>query len=248
MKTSTINKTEKYSDSGNIILEIMDGSDRFTEWMYEQIKPYLKGRILEIGSGTGTYSRKLFRDFPNTSIILSDLDDEYVHKLETTFEKERPETYKINLEKKEDFDQVKDFDSAFALNVLEHVEHDVAALQNIYNNMNSGGTLVILVPAHKFLYNCIDIGLDHFRRYDKKEFQQKVSQTKFTIKKMFYFNSLSIPGWYWNGTILKNPIISQNLMKVLNKLVPILRFIEKYILRKKIGISLVVVMKKETTE
>lgn len=236
--------SDQFSQEGDQNLKILAGANKFTLWMYEQIKPYLKGHILEIGSGRGNYSKLIIKDFANNKITLSEIDENYIADLQKTFPQANVTTIKLNLEKKPDFASLPPIDSAFALNVLEHVEHDVDALNNLYEKLTPGGTIAILVPAHQFLYNCIDKSVGHYRRYNKKLMRTKVAQTKFKIKTQFYFNAISILGWYWGGNILKKDILSENKMQLLDKLVPVLRFIEKYILRKSIGMSLVTVLQK----
>lgn len=114
----------------------------------------------------------------------------------------------------------------------------------MYEKLTPGGTFTILVPAHQFLYNCIDKSVGHYRRYNKKLMQAKVAQTKFKIKKLFYFNAISIPGWYLSGNIFKKDLLSENKMQLLDRLVPFLKFIETHLLRKTIGMSLVAVLEK----
>jgi SAM-dependent methyltransferase len=236
---------ETYSKGGDINLEILDRADKFTEWTYRQIAPFLGGTILEIGSGRGTYSKKIVRDFPKNKIVLSDIDPDYAEGLKKQFKEDNVSAIKLDLESKEDFESLPcRFDSAVALNVLEHVEDDVASLKYVFDSLNPGGRFVVLVPAHMFLYNRIDKSLGHHRRYTKKEFIRKVSQTEFIVEEFFYFNFLSIFGWYWNGNILKKEVLNEQAMGFLNMLVPYLDYLEKNILRKKIGISLIFVLRK----
>jgi len=236
---------EKYPESGDLNLKILRKADNFSNWMFSQIKPFLKGTILELGSGIGTYSKLVIDNFPNNKIILSDIDKKYVKYLNDKFAQLNVSIFKLDITNRNDFRNLNcTVDSIFVLNVLEHVEDDVQVLKNCYSILNHGGKLIILVPAHKFLFNCIDKTVGHYRRYTKKEMIGKVSQTKFKVKQLFYFNFLSIFGWYWNGSILKKEILNESALGLLNKLVPILSFFEKYILRKKLGMSLVVVLEK----
>lgn len=237
-------QTAEYSHEGDKNLEIIDKAHRFTSWLYEQIKPHLKGDILEIGSGRGTYSQKIVADFPHSNIMLSDLDEAYATLLKKQFPADHVASFKLDLLEKDDFASIPAVDSAFALNVLEHVSDDVLALNHIYNHLKPGGKFIMLVPAHMALYNVIDSSIGHYRRYNKKMLREKVSQTPFHIKDLFYFNALAIPGWYVNGNILKKTILNENAVGLLNTLVPILRFGEKFIIRKKIGISLIAVLEK----
>ena len=237
-------RNDKYAEQMALNLHILDKANNFTDWMYDEIKPFLQGNIFEVGSGQGTYSRKIINDFRDNKIILSDIDKKYVSDLKK-ISIGRVSVFNIDISRKEDFRQINDrIDSAFALNVLEHVDNDVGALNNVYDILSPGGRFVVLVPAHKFLYNRIDKSIGHFRRYTKSELLEKVSITKFKVKKLFYFNFLSIFGWYANGDILKRDVINEGAVGLLNKIVPALRFFEKYILRKKMGISIIVILEK----
>lgn len=235
-----------YSTIGDKNLMTIDSAANFTNWMYEEIQPYLRGNILELGSAIGTYSEKVVGDFKENTIVLSDIDENYIRNLENRFKSNNKVIVKkIDLNKEDDFKEINvGINSVFTLNVLEHIEDDVAALNNIYNVLEPGGKLIFLVPAHKFLFNCIDKAIGHYRRYSGKEIINKVKQTKFQIEKMFYFNFAAIPGWYVNGNILKKAVVDEGAVGLFNKIVPILKVIERYVLFRRIGISLVVVLKK----
>lgn len=235
---------EEYSKTGNKNLENLDSATHFTEWMYAQVSPYLKGSILEIGSGTGTYSKKIIRDFSENIIILSEIDPHYLETLKQNFEARNIIIKKINLEEKDASRDLPPVDCAFALNVFEHIEHDERALQNVYDFLTPGGTFVILVPAHQWLYNRIDASIGHFRRYSKKTLQEKAVRAGFSVKKIYYFNFFSIFGWYLNGSILKKQEISSSLLTMFDRFVPALRFFEEKLLRGRIGISVIAVLEK----
>ncbi len=225
-------------------LAILDKLDNFTRWMYEEIKPYLFGNIFEIGSGQGTHSRSIIRDFPESKILLGDIDPNYLRILQALAD-ERVSVGQIDISRKEDLVKINiPVNSAFALNVLEHIEDDVAALNNIYDMLEPGGRFVLLVPAHKFLYNCIDKDAGHFRRYTSQEIVGKVSRTKFKITDLHYFNFLSMFGWYVNGNILKKNVINPSAADILDRLVPLLKLFERHILRQKAGMSIIAVLQK----
>ncbi|MFH0876158.1 MAG: class I SAM-dependent methyltransferase [archaeon] len=234
---------QSYSDVGGELLETLDRSQNFVNWMYSQIRPYLYGNLLEVGSGIGTYSKKIIRDFPDKKIILSDIDKKHLEILKTRFTSKNVTVKKVDLNKASDLN-IKKINSVFGLNVLEHVEHDVTALKNVYDLLEKGGRAIFLVPAHKVLFNPIDKEMGHYRRYTKKEIIYKVSKTKFKLRKLFYFNCFSIPGWYISGNILKKNTINATSMKLLDTIAPYLRLLEKHIINKKMGISLIMVLEK----
>ena len=48
--------------SGHVNLDVINKAEKFNHWMYSAIKPYCKGRILEIGSGIGNISTCFLND------------------------------------------------------------------------------------------------------------------------------------------------------------------------------------------
>ena len=59
-------------------------ADRFNKWMYETIQPYVKGNILEIGSGIGNISQYFLDD--QQQITISDLRENYLDFLRNEFQ------------------------------------------------------------------------------------------------------------------------------------------------------------------
>jgi ubiquinone/menaquinone biosynthesis C-methylase UbiE len=55
------------------------------------------------------------------------------------------------------------FDLVVAFDVLEHIEDDSSALKEWRRVLKKGGTLLITVPAHQWLWSGHDVPLQHFR-------------------------------------------------------------------------------------
>jgi SAM-dependent methyltransferase len=223
-------------------LHVIEKANKFNRWMYETIKPFCKGKILEIGCGIGNISEFFIQD--SQDIILSDLRENY---LEIVSKKFTNPTIKINLIDPE-FDTKYDeiigtFDTVFALNVIEHIEDDKQAIANCKKLLKKGGSLIILVPAYQFLFNNFDKELEHFRRYTRKKIETVIAENNLEIVNSFYFNFIGIIGWYVSGSILKKKTIPENQMGLFNLLVPVFRWADKIILNK-IGLSVICVSKK----
>ncbi len=222
-------------------------ANRFYDWIYEEIKPFIKGDVLEIGSGLGSFSKILISQNGNNSVILSDIDETFVEKLSSrykTFKNVYVENF--NLENiKNSSDGNFHIDTCIAINVLEHIKDDIKVIQNIHNVLNANGNLILLIPAHKYLYNIIDKSVGHLRRYNKKDIDRILKNTEFKLIESHYFNFTAIFGWILNGFILRRSVINEKFLSLYNKLVPLLKIFEKYILFKKIEMSMIIVLKKE---
>ena len=85
------------------------------------------------------------------------------------------------------------FDLITALDVIEHVDRDVDALEVIHSRLATGGKAVITVPAYMFLWTSFDVANEHKRRYTLKELNVKLIQAGFSVEKISYYNTLLFP-------------------------------------------------------
>jgi SAM-dependent methyltransferase len=233
-----------YGAVGNRNLEIVHQQSRFTQWMYDQIRPHIRGHVLEIGSGVGTYSRYLIRHDPG--VVLSELDPGYVKQLRKRFPKNDVLAFDMSSPKSvAGVRKRHKFDTIIFLNVLEHVREDRRALRLLRSLLRKDGRIICLVPTHKFLYNCIDESIGHCRRYTKDELRSKVERAGYTVESLFSFNAFAIPGWYLNGNLLKQRIVNPSAMRLFNAIVPAFRVIERYVLFRSVGISTIIVARRK---
>jgi SAM-dependent methyltransferase len=79
------------------------------------------------------------------------------------------------------------FDVITALDVLEHVDNDLAAMDELARVTREGGVLVITVPAYGFLWSEHDEALHHRRRYAASELRNKLTNAGFEIERITYY-------------------------------------------------------------
>lgn len=233
---------------GEQTLANISKAESFNHWMYDTIKPFVKGHLLEIGSGIGNISQYFLLD--RTQTTLTDLRPNYCEILSEKF-KGQPTLQAIltiNLTHPR-FEQeyahlLNKYDSIVALNVVEHIADDKLALANCYKLLRPNGHVIILVPAYQSLYNKFDEGLEHIKRYTKTSLCQLITHANFEIIHAQYFNFVGIAGWFCFGSILKRENISENQMQLYDKLVPIIKLMDKLVLNK-VGLSTVCIGKKK---
>jgi phospholipid N-methyltransferase len=235
---------------GHANLEIISENSRFNDWMYGHIRSGLNekmGNILEVGSGLGAISEKIISDMgPSAHITLTDVSVTYVQSLKVKYSSfKNVSVSRMDLNIREEYSKIgyEKYDSIVAINVLEHIKDDLLALHEIYKMLTNGGTLIILVPCHKFLYNVIDKNIGHYRRYTKKGLYDKIKETNFTTVYMHYFNMMGVVGWYLNGNVLKKGGISPIASRWFDRLVPVLDCLDRLTFNR-IGLSLICHLKK----
>ena len=77
------------------------------------------------------------------------------------------------------------FDVAICSDVLEHIEKDVKALQNINRILRLKGHLIVTVPFGMKNWTRHDNWARHIRRYEPDELQMKLNQSGFDIEEIF---------------------------------------------------------------
>ncbi len=85
------------------------------------------------------------------------------------------------------------FDLVTSLDTLEHIENDETALSEIYRVLKPGGSVLMTVPAHPWMYSSHDRALQHVRRYRKQELREKVLGARFEIRVLRWINFLLFP-------------------------------------------------------
>jgi SAM-dependent methyltransferase len=89
--------------------------------------------------------------------------------------------------------EAESFDLVVALDVLEHVDDDLASLHALRRKLRPGGWVVITVPAFSFLWSTHDEIHHHKRRYRKEDLLRLVSAADLAPVKATYFNTLLFP-------------------------------------------------------
>jgi glycosyltransferase involved in cell wall biosynthesis/predicted SAM-dependent methyltransferase len=207
-------------------LQRMKKLHRYNQWIFSTFRPFLGKRVLEIGSGIGNITKFLLdRDL----IIATDMDPKYLALLKNTFGKYRKfmiENLDISGTEVERY-QSHHLDSVVCFNVLEHIEQDEKALKNIFNFLEPGGRLLLLVPSHPWLYGSLDQHLGHHRRYGMKELKNKLETAGFRVIFLKYFNRIGILGWFLNSRIIRRERLPSLQLRIYNLLVPVFK-LEKF--------------------
>jgi len=215
-----------YTDPGAAILDSLARANRFNKWMAETIRPFLGERVLELGAGIGNMTQYLCR--ARKLYLATDVDDEHLARLRVRF-RARPnlQSSKCDLRDPADFAPLRDsFDTVVCLNVVEHIDNDLAALRNIHSALERGGRAIILVPQDQAVYGTLDKVLGHYRRYSAAELGERMHQAGFRVERIFEFNRITRPGWYVNGRMLKRRGFGRIQLRIFDSLVPLWRRID----------------------
>jgi SAM-dependent methyltransferase len=144
--------------------------------------------ILEIGCGTGEFLETLNK-FKLHNGDLIDLNNDTIQHC-------REKCSLLNLHMNVyctdlfDFASEKKYNSIFMFEILEHIENDEAALEEVFTSLNPQGLFLMSVPAKQSLFSDEDTFQGHLRRYERNDLCNKLRKAGFVIEFFWCYNPL----------------------------------------------------------
>lgn len=136
-----------------------------------------------------------------------------------------------------------DFDTVFSLNVFEHIDDHQLALRHAVQVLQPGGHMILVVPAHQWLYGSLDRSIGHYRRYDKRWLSALYDEARLVTVRQKYINAMGALGWLVNGRLGRQETPPAGQLRLLNILIPFLKRAER-LLPPPFGISVLAVGRK----
>jgi SAM-dependent methyltransferase len=141
-------------------------------------------RILDVGCGTGATTASLR---PFGSVLGLDIGREaLIRASERNLPVARSSAVRLPV-------RPGAFDVVVALDVLEHLDDDLAAAREIRLALAPGGLLLATVPAYPFLWSSHDIALGHRRRYARRQLLKVLESAGFEVELCSYVMSAILP-------------------------------------------------------
>ncbi|MBK9106864.1 MAG: class I SAM-dependent methyltransferase [Saprospiraceae bacterium] len=235
------------TNAGLYTLQSLAIAQGFNKWIYELIKPWVKGSVLELGSGIGNISNQILSK--HTDVSLSDSNSEYLIYLRQHFQNQNSLANIFELDLIHPAFEVQykhlygQFNTLIASNVIEHIEDDQLAITNALKLLKQGGTFIMVVPAHPSLFNRLDKQLDHYRRYTITRLDQCFKKRDGFILERKHFNVPGAIAWFITGTLLRFESIKPWQVSAFEYIVPLSKWITKHI-NLNFGLSILLVYKK----
>ena len=102
--------------------------------------------------------------------------------------------------------------------------------QAAWDLLKPGGRIVLLLPAHQFLYGSMDRIVGHHRRYDRALIWERFQATGFIEDRIRFVNALGAIGWLVNRLANHKDIESRSIglqVKLFDRRpVPVIRKLE----------------------
>jgi SAM-dependent methyltransferase len=222
-------------------LETMQLARRYASHVFDLFRPHLGSRVLEVGCGIGTMTERLL-DVADLVVGIEPNRNCAVLTRAAVGAHPRFSMYACPLEACDRGElAAQRFDTVFCVNVLEHIDDDVAALGLFREVLVPGGRVLIFVPAVQAAYGPLDAELGHFRRYAKPGLRQAFTAAGLEVETLRYTNPIGLVGWMVNAHVRRSRSHSPTQVRLFDRFVaPWALPLERWI-APPIGLSLVAV-------
>jgi SAM-dependent methyltransferase len=136
-------------------------------------------RILDVGCGTGANLEMLSQFGDPEGVDISDDALEFCDKKGLKAQKGLAEQLPFD-------DEI--FDITTALDVVEHLDNDIAGLKEMFRVTKKGGYSLIFVPAFMWLWGVQDDISNHRTRYTKRQIVDRLKKAGYSIERATYAN------------------------------------------------------------
>ena len=167
------------------------GADIAQHWYYRSKAAALRRavaglqpqRLLDVGAGSGFFSRHLLAETAARSALCVDIG----------YERDRDDSVGAKPVLYRRDCAMTDCDLVLMMDVLEHVDDDRGLLRHYAAKVPPGAHFLVTVPAFRFLWSGHDVFLEHKRRYRLGEIESAMRDAGLAIVKGTYYFGLIFP-------------------------------------------------------
>jgi 2-polyprenyl-3-methyl-5-hydroxy-6-metoxy-1,4-benzoquinol methylase len=206
-----------------------------------EARPFLRGDVLEVGAGIGSNTFLLDTGTLGRYVCLEP-DPDLAARLENTLGagKRRYETHCGTLRS---LTAAQWFDTIVYIDVLEHIDDDRAELERAAARLKPDGRIIVVSPAHQWLFSPFDQAIGHFRRYSRATLSS-ISPRGLDLELCRYLDSAGLAASAANRLLLRQSVPTKQQLAFWDTfLVPVSRVVDRLWLYR-IGKSILAVWRK----
>jgi hypothetical protein len=212
-------------------LELFSKAYNWKAYCRSLIQSYLQRTVLEIGAGLGGTTEFLCKGDHAIWFCLEP-DPALASQIKYLIEgRQLPSCCEVRVGTLADIGPTERFETIIYIDVLEHIKTDRHEVTLASQHLKPGGTLVVLSPAHQWLFTPFDKAIGHYRRYTKKTLSAIIPDDLECLT-LLYLDSVGLIASLGNRFILKSkaPTLKQiqlwdrAMVPLSRKLDPLLRY------------------------
>jgi SAM-dependent methyltransferase len=211
-------------------LEIFADALRWKAYWGASIRPWIGGDVAEVGAGIGA-NTLLLQNSDVRSWHCVEPDPSLVSKLLTNVSRLRACSVTTGTLSAL---AGREFDCILYVDVLEHIAADREELAFAASLLRAGGHIIVVAPAHQFLFSEFDAAIGHYRRYNRASLMA-CAPDNCRLSAMFYLDIIGMFASAANRLLLRQSQPSRQQIQTWDRyMVPLSRLIDP-VLQRRLG-------------
>ncbi len=225
-------------------LDLFAAVHNWKSYWSQRIRPFVAGDVLEVGAGIGANTPFLDPGGSGRWVCLepdAGLAAQLARNLKEAASERNRETVSGTVR---DIDSNWKFDTILYIDVLEHIEDDQGELECAASRLRSGGRIIVLSPAHKWLFSPFDSAIGHFRRYNRPMLR-RITPPSLRLDRLFYLDSVGLVLSCANRLLLRQSMPTKAQLRIWDSwVIPLSRVLDRCLLNS-VGKSIVAIWRRE---
>jgi len=202
---------------------------RATNWkayFKAQIGPYLTGEVAEVGAGLGATTLQLV-DGRQTRWLCIEPDPTLAEALRARV----PQTLNgvaidLAIGTLASLPDEPLFDTVIYIDVLEHIDDDRGEVAAAARRLRPGGRLVVLAPAHEWLFSPFDRRIGHRRRYSTGSLKA-LTEPGLALERAWYLDAVGLSASAANRLLLSQSMPTEGQIATWDRfMIPLSRIVD----------------------
>jgi SAM-dependent methyltransferase len=214
-------------------LETFALATNWKAYFRSRIQQYIGEAVVEVGAGFGGTTRLLCANGSRTvRWVCAEPDSRMVEQLREAIRSGcLPSICQAITGGLREIPRGDGFDTILYIDVLEHIEDDAAEMRAAAGHLKAGGMLVILAPAHQWLFTRFDDAVGHYRRYTRKMLAS-LAPSSLRQERLEYLDSVGLLASLGNRILLKHSMPTSGQITLWDKvMIPCSRVLDPVLLR-----------------
>jgi hypothetical protein len=211
-------------------LDLFALAKNWKAYVKREIGEYLVGNVLEVGAGIGATTVAL-NDSSALRWTCVEPDFAQAKRLRSRLAQSGDTLQPIVVVGSlRTFAERPFFDCVLYMDVLEHIDQDELQVEMAAKLVRPGGHIVVLSPAHQWLFSEFDKSIGHRRRYNKRSLRHLMPDG-WIEKKLAYLDSVGVLLSLGNVVALRQSLPTRSQIMVWDRVcVPISRIVDRLLL------------------
>ncbi len=207
-------------------LDLFAAATNWKAYVRRHVAPWIGQAVLEVGAGNGSTTQSLCQGDAHDWVCLEPDAALAARVTHAIVAGKIPSCCRVVIGTLNNLPETALFDTILYMDVLEHIKDDRAEVEQATLRLQPGGHLIVLGPAHQWLFTPFDQAVGHHRRYTKQSLRA-AANPRLELVRLVYLDAVGVTASLANRLLLQSALPTKGQLAVWDRImVPLSRLVD----------------------